>query len=330
MNQSDPIMVSVWMIAYNHEGFIKQAIDSILMQKTNFKFEIVIGEDCSTDKTADIIREYQKKHPDIIKARFNAPNLGMSANTLKSFSECTGKYIAMCEGDDYWTNENKLQIQYDFLENNPQYGLVAHRYDIVKAGIDDIFPDYGNRLFDDNIHGIDIDLTMFFNVWLTKTMTVMFRKELLDITLLQKYKHFRDTHLFYHLIKQKNGYCLNMNMAVYNVHPGGVHSTKSNILDRCSITEKIINEIYTENKDCIYVLEHYKEMINWYKNELMNIHCHDVFFFYKPYYYRHLCNYVKITSESIIYLTSIYHNFYNLAKRAFTKTYRIFTSKITF
>lgn len=310
------------MVTYNHDKYIKKAIDSILMQKANFKYELVIGEDASTDNTAGIIKKYQDKHPDIIKARFNSPNLGAISNSIKTLSECSGKYIAMCEGDDYWTDENKLQIQYDFLENNPKYGLVSHRYAIVKAGINEKLPDYGNHLFSDDVHGIDIDLPTFFSVWLTQPMTVMFRRELLDISLLQKYTYFRDVHLFYHLIKQKYGYCLNMNMAVYNVHPGGVHSSKPDRFDRYSITQKIINEIYHENIDCNYIYQYYKSVISSYKNDLMNIHYHDPIFFFKLNYYKHLFNFVRITSETKMYFICIFHNLFHLVKRAFFKLLR--------
>lgn len=124
-------LVSVWMITYNHEKFIKQAIDSVLMQKTDFKFELVIGEDYSKDKTAEIIKSYQEKYPETIKVNFNNPNIGMMANVINTFEGCTGKYIALCEGDDYWTDPLKLQKQIDFLENNMDYSGCAHQCEVV-------------------------------------------------------------------------------------------------------------------------------------------------------------------------------------------------------
>src|SRR5690554_4943466 len=129
MNKSAPNipLVSVWMITYNHEQYIKQAIESILMQKTTFTIELVIGEDCSTDNTASIIREYENKHPGIIKVRYNIQNLGIIPNMIKTLEECNGKYIAMCEGDDYWTDSLKLQKQVDYLNFNPNISAVAHR-----------------------------------------------------------------------------------------------------------------------------------------------------------------------------------------------------------
>ena len=120
------ILVSVCMITYNHEDYIAQAIESVLMQKTTFPIELVIGEDCSTDSTAAIVKEYSHNYPEIIKARCNLQNLGMRLNGNKTRQECSGKYIAICEGDDYWTDPYKLQKQVDELKNHPECYLCFH------------------------------------------------------------------------------------------------------------------------------------------------------------------------------------------------------------
>lgn len=117
-------LVSVNMITYNHEPYIAQAIEGVINQKTNFPFELVIGEDCSTDNTRKIIYDYQMKYPDIINLVTSDSNVGGHQNSLRTTIACSGKYIAYCEGDDYWHNPNKLQIQADFLENNDNYGMV--------------------------------------------------------------------------------------------------------------------------------------------------------------------------------------------------------------
>lgn len=123
-------LVSVFMMAYNHEKYISEAIDGVLMQKTNFDFDIVIGEDCSTDNTRQIILDYQKKYPGKFKLLLHENNIGAIANQLDVFSSCTGKYIAMCEGDDYWTDPYKLQKQVDFLEANEDYVICFHNVQI--------------------------------------------------------------------------------------------------------------------------------------------------------------------------------------------------------
>jgi len=118
------MMVSVCMITFNHEAFISQAIESVMMQKTDFDFEMIIGEDSSTDNTVSIIEKYAQKHPDRIRARCNSQNIGMVDNFIQTLNECGGKYIAFLEGDDYWTDPWKLQKQVDFLESYSNYAML--------------------------------------------------------------------------------------------------------------------------------------------------------------------------------------------------------------
>lgn len=128
-------LVSVKMITYNHEPYITQAIEGVLIQETDFPIELVIGEDCSTDRTAQIVMEYQKKHPDIIRVITSEQNVGMKKNSLRTEKACRGKYLAYCEGDDYWHHPQKLQKQVDFLESNTDYGVVHSDvilYDVVR------------------------------------------------------------------------------------------------------------------------------------------------------------------------------------------------------
>lgn len=119
----EPI-VSIAMLTYNHEEYIGQAIESVLMQQTNFEFKLIIAEDCSTDKTREIIIEYQKKFPNRIKLILQNINVGANINNKDLLTSLEGKYVAALEGDDYWIDPLKLQKQVDFLENNPVYGLV--------------------------------------------------------------------------------------------------------------------------------------------------------------------------------------------------------------
>lgn len=125
------IMVSVSMLVYNHERWVAQAIESVLMQKTNFRYELIIAEDCSTDKSREIIEKYANAYPDIIRAYYNPVNLGMDLNDQQNDARVRGKYYAILEGDDYWTDPNKLQIQVDFLENNPEYSGCYHSVKVV-------------------------------------------------------------------------------------------------------------------------------------------------------------------------------------------------------
>ena len=123
-------LVTICCITYNHENFIREAIDSFLMQKTNFPIEIIIHDDASTDNTANIIKEYQAKHPNLIKPIFQTQNqysLRGFGFFSDMFEKAEGKYIAICEGDDYWTDPLKLQKQVDFLESDPNIVIVGHR-----------------------------------------------------------------------------------------------------------------------------------------------------------------------------------------------------------
>lgn len=122
------IMVSINCATFNHEDFIEEALDSFLNQKTNFKYEILIHDDASTDNTAAIIKEYQKRYPDIIKPILREENQYSQGKKVSLFNDyrAEGKYIAMCEGDDYWSDSNKLQKQFDFMEKNSEYSLTLH------------------------------------------------------------------------------------------------------------------------------------------------------------------------------------------------------------
>lgn len=121
------ILVSIQCLVYNHEPYLRQCLDGFVMQKTNFNFEAIVHDDVSTDGSVLIIREYAEKYPDIIKPIYETENqyskrdgsLGRIVNAA-----CKGKYIALCEGDDYWTDPYKLQKQVDFLEANPEYVMV--------------------------------------------------------------------------------------------------------------------------------------------------------------------------------------------------------------
>lgn len=131
----EDILVSIHCITYNHENYISDAIDSFLMQKTNFRYEILIHDDASTDRTGAIIREYEKNYPDLIKPIYQTENQysrGISFEDF-NFNRAKGKYIAFCEGDDFWTDSYKLQKQVDYMESHPECSLCVHAGTIVNA-----------------------------------------------------------------------------------------------------------------------------------------------------------------------------------------------------
>jgi glycosyltransferase involved in cell wall biosynthesis len=118
--------LSVAMLTYNHDKYIAQALDSILMQQVDFDYEIVIGDDLSQDRTREILVDYQAKHPDKIRLLLYETKQGVGGNVYQVLNTCCGEYVAFLEGDDYWTSENKLQTQVNFLDTNPEYAVSFH------------------------------------------------------------------------------------------------------------------------------------------------------------------------------------------------------------
>ena len=137
---TEEIMVSVCCLVYNHAKYLRKCLDGFVMQKTNFKFEVLIHDDASTDGSQDIIREYEEKYPDIVKPIYQKENQ-YSKHILISetyqYPRVKGKYIAFCEGDDYWTDPYKLQKQFDIMEKNPNCSICVHRVkDVLENGED--------------------------------------------------------------------------------------------------------------------------------------------------------------------------------------------------
>lgn len=127
--ESNQVMVSVCCLVYNHEKYLRQCLDGFIMQKTNFKFEVLIHDDASTDHSADIIREYERKYPDIIKPIYQTENQyskGVPISMTYQYPRAKGRYVAFCEGDDCWTSPYKLQRQYQYMEQHPNVGLCVH------------------------------------------------------------------------------------------------------------------------------------------------------------------------------------------------------------
>ena len=137
---SDDVMVSVQCITYNHEKYIRKALDGFVMQKTNFKFEVIVHDDASTDGTADIIREYAKKY-DFIKPIFQKENQyskGVSFGPKYIHPLMQGRYIAFCEGDDYWTDPYKLQVLYDYMSAHKECSMCCHAYENIEANTEKV------------------------------------------------------------------------------------------------------------------------------------------------------------------------------------------------
>ena len=177
----DPL-VSVCMFAYNHESYIQKAIEGVLMQQCKFKYELVVGEDASKDNTRKIIQQFQHQYPNILKPLYRERNIGMISNWRDTMQSCNGKYIALLDGDDYWTDPYKLQKQIEFLETNEDYGL-------VHGDINFYYDETGkwklnaNRGLKNNNHIQNKDTLFTYLIdgsYKIFTATVLFRKELLN------------------------------------------------------------------------------------------------------------------------------------------------------
>lgn len=124
-------LVSVAVIAYNVDSYIAETLESILDQVVDFQVEVLVGEDCSTDRTREIVLKYKAQYPDIIRVLEHPHNLGLTPNSVETQNACTGKYIALCDGDDFWTDENKLKRQIDFLQENENYSASGHQSHVI-------------------------------------------------------------------------------------------------------------------------------------------------------------------------------------------------------
>ena len=223
-------LVSICCITYNHAQFIRKCLDGFLMQQTNFPIEILIHDDCSTDGTTEIIREYEAKYPNLIFPLYEEENQYQQGKAAEidfyNYRRARGKYIAYCEGDDYWTDLLKLQKQVDFMEANPEYSVCFHacqKYDVGRNK-------YIQR---ETLHeDCDIDLDVFLNssqLAIAQPLTMLFRRSKLREEWKNYNSHYCDTVEITHLLLEGKGRFLSFNGGQYNSHTGGVCSSKSEI-----------------------------------------------------------------------------------------------------
>lgn len=180
-NNHTPV-VSIDCQTYNHGPFVREALESFINQKTNFIYEVLVHDDASTDETVKIIKEFEQEYPDIIKPIFQQENqYSKNVNISKRFQcpRAKGKYIAICEGDDFWTDPHKLQKQFDFLESNPDYGFIHCNFDKLynKTGrIRKSTNSINLKMYNSQD---DVFIGMLLNTYGIGTLTVMARKDLI-------------------------------------------------------------------------------------------------------------------------------------------------------
>ncbi len=215
--------VSVIMLAYNHQKFIAQAIDGVLMQETNFDFELVIGEDFSPDKTRQICLDYEAKFPDKVRVLKREKNLGGGGQP--NFIDCynntkNSQYVALCEGDDYWTSPHKLQKQVDFLEKNTDFAICFHNTEIVFFEENQESYRLNDNLSKD-IFSLD-DLVGEDEIWFMATASVMYRRDAIG-DLPEWFVKTKSGDIPLHILAARNGKIkyLDELMAAYRKHAGG-------------------------------------------------------------------------------------------------------------
>lgn len=257
-----PPVVSVCMITYNHEQYIKEAVQSIVMQKTSFPFELIIGEDCSTDTTRSICIELQKEFPTIIKLVLPDKNKGVHKNLTELMLMSEGKYIALCEGDDYWSDIDKLQKQVDFLEQHPAYAVCAHDtlirddFDSSRNGV--LFKDFEFNAFKGRYKNeYSIEDTFLGNIF--HLSSVMVRNPKQDVPAFSKKVPMLDMVLFPFWAQFGKIYVLDDCMSVYRRNETSITNTDKRFLNAVLMLE---NRIFVYNELNIYFQNKYIHTIN--------------------------------------------------------------------
>jgi glycosyltransferase involved in cell wall biosynthesis len=228
-------LVSVHMITYNHEAYIAQAIEGVIAQEVEFPIELIIGDDCSTDGTRAIVDDYQKRHPGLIRIISSASNVGPSKNVLRLIEAARGEFIAFCEGDDYWCDPKKLQMQVDMMRSDLEIGCVHTDFaetQRVKGVWKLFYPEGVHKVCDDRA---DMDGRVFdrvFSVHPTRFCTVMYRTSLVREFIESEFDFIAytagETALLAHCAASWSLGYIDRVMVIYRVTPGSLSRQKGN------------------------------------------------------------------------------------------------------
>lgn len=250
-------LLSIALITYNQEKYIAECIESMINQLTDFPFEIVIGEDFSTDNTRNICIDYQKKYPHLIRILAHDSNLGMMGNWIATINACVGDYVAICEGDDYWIDPLKLQKQVDFLSANTSFSLCATRSKI------DMYGDITINTIEKNI--LDTK-DILLEDWGLMTATLVFRKDSLKIP--TWFNKVRNGDYSLQLLVSLNGLIkiLPDVTSVYRIHEAGV-SSKLTAYVQCAWMVYLLDE-FNKTTNFKYKKHINKKIKKVYKNQM--------------------------------------------------------------
>ena len=260
----DSPIVTVYTLVYNHKPYLRQCLDGLVMQKTNFKYECFVHDDASTDGSASIIREYAEKFPEIIRPMIETENQWSKHDgSLDRIIQknLRGKYVAICEGDDYWIDPYKLQKQVDFLEAHGDVSLVFTRCHVLLKDkfIDDEYPNFKG------INDCFFNSEQIYSKWIIPTATVLYRREL--------YKYYNDARIYagdrvLHLRMAEQGKVFGMSdyTAVYRINEDGL--TISRRTDSLKMWENYVGfiQFLRENFKSVPQKCYSRELLNVYTN----------------------------------------------------------------
>jgi glycosyltransferase involved in cell wall biosynthesis len=258
--------LSVCLITHNQEKFIAQALESALTQQVTFDYEIVVSDDCSTDRTRSIVIDYQQRNPDKIRLAFPDKNLGVNPNLAHTIGACRGEYIALLEGDDFWTSPTKLQDQVHFLDSHPECVICFHS---VKVFYEDgkaasrVTP----RLSHKKISTIE-DLLRLGNF--IPTCSVVFRSGLFG-EFPEWFFTLRIADFPLHVLNAQSGKIgyINKVMGAYRIHRGGTFSAASTALNTKEVVrlyDSLNAELNYKYNDTIEAIRSYWQAVEYYRN----------------------------------------------------------------
>ncbi len=236
------------MLAYNQERYIDEAIHSIMAQVTDYSFELVIGNDASTDSTGEKCEEWRKRYPDNIVLINREKNIGLQQNFIQSYSLCRGEYVAICEGDDFWCNKHKLQRQAEFLDNNPDYSCCFHR-------VINYYEDRGTKSLSNGGQRVITDIMDLARSNYISNVSSMFRRRLFG-ELPEWFAQVSTYDYAIHLLNAQYGkiYYMKSPMAVYRQHGKAIWSEAGidKKLDIALVIRELLMDYFKEKRTDVY------------------------------------------------------------------------------
>lgn len=289
------IEVSIHCLTYNHEKYVRKTFEGFLKQKTNFAFEVLVHDDASTDGTPEIIREYTEKYPDIFKPIYQKENQyskGIMVAYAYNFPRAVGKYMAYCEGDDYWCDENKLQKQYDIMEKHPECSICTHIAQIISAEEEKALGTIPQKPFTNGVVDEEVFLrSELIEGWASQTSSFFLRNKYLKEYIAENPKYCRmmvvgDFPTILYMLTKGKVYFIDEIMSCYRY--GGASSFREN-RKRDTFLEirhlfSLVDGVNEYNK---YTGEKYEQIIRTYmlmKMEQINIIGKKLIKTYEPYY----------------------------------------------